>query len=131
MTYTIDFTTTLKALNSNQRLHHHQRARLTRDWRQLGAELMRGQKIPALQRARIVATISFPDRRRRDAANWYPTIKALVDGMVADYGLLPDDDHTHLLGPDMRIGPVSGAGIRWRIDVYDLSTESDDTSEEA
>jgi len=42
---------------------------------------------------------------RRDPANWYPSFKACVDGLV-DAGVLNDDDHAHVIGPDMRIGPV-------------------------
>jgi hypothetical protein len=36
-----------------------------------------------------------------DPANFSLTAKAVVDGFV-DYGLIPDDDSKHLLGPDMR-----------------------------
>ena len=53
-------------------------------------------------------------RRARDGNNWADTAKALIDGMVTGprvagrpipqwRGLLPDDDHRHLIGPDMRI----------------------------
>ena len=52
--------------------------------------------------AHCVATLTWRDRRRRDAHNIMPTIKACVDGVVAA-GLLPDDDDTHLTGPDLRV----------------------------
>jgi hypothetical protein len=45
----------------------------------------------------------FPDHRRRDPANWAPTAKAVIDGLV-DAKVFTDDDHKHLIGPDMRIG---------------------------
>jgi crossover junction endodeoxyribonuclease RusA len=93
-------------LNSNQRLHWAQRARLTAHWRELAAALARQAKVPALARAHVLAAYLPPDRRRRDPANLYPTVKALVDGLV-DAGVLPDDDATHLDGPDMRLGEPS------------------------
>lgn len=58
-------------------------------------------RAPRLRRARLVVTVDFPDRRRRDPHNFTPTAKAIVDGLV-DAGVLPDDDHRHLAGPDMR-----------------------------
>lgn len=46
-------------------------------------------------------TLVWADNRRRDPGNWYPTAKAIVDGLV-DAGILIDDDHTKVVGPDMR-----------------------------
>jgi hypothetical protein len=51
----------------------------------------------------IIARCHATDARRRDVGNLYPSAKALVDGLV-DYGLIPDDDDRHLIGPDMRRG---------------------------
>lgn len=54
------------------------------------------------QRARIVLTFRFPDRRRHDTPNLYSYVgKPIVDGLV-DARLLPDDDDHHVIGPDMR-----------------------------
>lgn len=58
--------------------------------------------------------------RRRDPANWYPSFKALLDGLV-DQGVLQDDDHTRLVGPDMRIGEVA-AGSRLALHIRDLGS---------
>lgn len=51
-----------------------------------------------------VAWLSFPTTRRRDSANFQGAIKPIIDGIVSA-GLLPDDDITHLVGPDIRIDP--------------------------
>ncbi len=61
--------------------------------------------LPKLRRAHILAELRFGDNRRRDPHNYYPTLKAIVDGLV-DYGLLPDDSHEYLIGPDVRYGPI-------------------------
>jgi hypothetical protein len=52
---------------------------------------------------------------RVDPANYYPTFKACVDGIV-DAAVIADDDSTRLIGPDMRRGPaVKGGQIVLRI----------------
>ena len=52
--------------------------------------------------AHLTARLTYRDRRRRDDHNIMPTLKACVDGVVAA-GLLPDDNHKHLVGPDIRV----------------------------
>lgn len=103
--WTIALPAGLTLMNSNQRLHHHQRHGLTKVLRTAGWTAARNAKIPHLEHAYAVGILCPPDRGRRDPANWYPSFKALVDGCV-DAGVLEDDDSTRLLGPDMRIGPV-------------------------
>lgn len=58
---------------------------------------------PRIERARRLVTLHYPDKRRRDAENYRPTVKALQDGMVRA-GLLPDDDDEHVL--DIGIQPA-------------------------
>jgi len=110
----------LKLLNSNQRPHHRVRADITRALRAAAMNAcsenptMRDALItagsgPLLQRAYILGVLHPPSRRRADPANWYPSFKAAVDGVI-DAGVLEDDDHTRLVGPDMRIGPIVKGG---------------------
>lgn len=112
--YTIALEPGLKLLNANQRPHHRKRAEITRELRgaavravtenrDLTAALEAAKPGPLLERAHILAILHPPTSGRRDPANWYPSFKAAVDGLV-DAGLLEDDDHTRLLGPDMRLG---------------------------
>lgn len=96
----------LPLLNSNQRLHHHERASWTRQIRQTAFIMARNAKLPKLNRVYVVCYVAFGDRRKRDPGNWYPSAKAAVDGSLVDSGVIPDDDHTHLIGPDMRLGDV-------------------------
>lgn len=94
-------------LTANGRVHWRVRAARTRYWRSLTLLQARSRLNTGtwqrLQSARIEIRLDWPDARRRDPANWAPTAKAIVDGLV-DAGLLPDDDHTHLTGPDLRRG---------------------------
>lgn len=89
-------------ISANDHRSWQRRHRLTRQWRTSAAFVCRTSRPARLERARIVATALVPNARRRDSSNLAPTAKACVDGFV-DAGLLVDDDHTRLDGPDMRI----------------------------
>ncbi|MFE5630631.1 hypothetical protein [Streptomyces sp. NPDC056543] len=110
----------LKLLNANQRLHYRVRAEATDRIRTaamnacsedptMRAALVLAGDQPLLRHAYILGVLHPPSRRRADPANWYPSFKAAVDGIV-DAGVLEDDDHTRLVGPDMRIGPITPGG---------------------
>ena len=92
-------------LNVNQR-HKRRPSGTIKAWRQAALVYARQAKLPRLQRAHILAELRFHNRVRRDTGNYYPTIKACVDGLVTDYGLLPDDSTAYLIGPDLRLGDV-------------------------
>ena len=116
----------LELLNANQRLHHHKRAKITAALRGAAmravteqADLMTAlaaAKPGALfQRVHILGIVHPTKRGRFDPPNWYPSFKAAIDGLV-DAGLLEDDDHTRVAGPDMRPGlPVKGGQIELHI----------------
>jgi hypothetical protein len=111
---TITLPAGLDLLNSNQRLHHAPRGKLTATIRAAAHEAVTEDKRlmdalaaakpgPLYERVHVLGILHPPKNDRRDPANWYPSFKAAVDGLV-DAGLLEDDDHTRLLGPDMRLG---------------------------
>lgn len=91
-------------INANHRMHWAPKAALTNNWRARARALAQVHKLPLMTRAHITATVHKTTGRSYDVANLYPTIKAVIDGLVTDYGLLPDDDNAHLTGPDMRAG---------------------------
>lgn len=111
-TWRIELTPRTVLLTANQTMHFRKRGEIVKALRHTGWALARAAKIPHLERAHIFYVL-HPDTktRRRDPGNWSPTAKALVDGIV-DAGVLPDDNHKHLLGPDPRIGtPVPGSQL--------------------
>jgi hypothetical protein len=114
-------------LNANQRTDLRRQTPDRRAWRDAGQIYARQAKLPRLHRAHIVAELCFADARHRDVHNLYPTIKAVVDGLI-DYGLLPDDSHHYLVGPDLRYGPrvakrLGGLSGEVRLTIYDLTEE--------
>lgn len=93
-------------LTANGRYHWATRARATKALRERAhAEALRHK--PLQTPVHAVATIRYKTNGRADPANAAPTVKALIDGIV-DGGLIPDDDHTHLIGPDFRRGEAHG-----------------------
>lgn len=91
--------------SANSRPHWRRRAELTRQWRNAAHARATAAGIPPLRRAHVFVEWLPPDLRRRDPANIAPAAKACVDGLV-DAGVLPDDDATHLTGPDLRLGEL-------------------------
>lgn len=72
----------------NQRLHWARKARETKDIRR--AAFLLSRHIPDLDKCGVRMIWTVPDRRRRDAENTMPTLKALCDGLV-DAEIVPDD----------------------------------------
>jgi hypothetical protein len=108
--WTITLPAGLELLNANDRdAHWARRKRLAAALREATGWLARAQRIPRLGCAHIAAAYEPPDRRRRDPANWQPSFKACVDGLI-DAGVLADDDSKHVMGPDPRLGPVFPRG---------------------
>ena len=95
----------LPVMNSNHRPHWTVKAGQTKAWRDMAYWTALNVLAPYSpdEQVHITATFHRPTARKYDPANWYPTVKAVIDGLV-DAGILVDDDHAHVLGPDMRAG---------------------------
>lgn len=96
-----------KILNSNNAYKHWaNRSGPAKFLRELGqAEAVNLRKF---KRAKVDVIVSYPDRRKRDCQNLYPTMKSFVDGLVDNEGngtqalgkgILPDDNDAYLSGP--------------------------------
>lgn len=112
--FVIELPAGMTLLNANRQLHYKDRMKRTAKLRAAAREAV--SECPSLldaidaakpgfpfQRAHILGVVHPNSDGRRDPANWYPSFKAAVDGLV-DAGLFEDDDHTRVLGPDMRLG---------------------------
>ena len=89
--------TTLKhgnqMISANDRMHFRVKSQLTQFLRRLSDN--RTWSRPVYTRKNpctITIDVQPPTSRRMDAPNWYPTVKALIDGLV-DSGLLSDDNN--------------------------------------
>jgi hypothetical protein len=95
--YSIRLPPGTKLLTSNQRYHWRTRAKVTKDIRVLSREIARREGIPALGKIRVRGIFYYHDNRRRDPGNWYPSLKAMIDGAAVDAGVIIDDDDKHLI----------------------------------
>ncbi|MCT1366607.1 hypothetical protein M4D50_01145 [Rothia sp. p3-SID1597] len=113
----------LRWINANQKQHWGDSSPQVRSWRAAAAQAAKDQAIPALQYAEIHGYIIKTTARRYDPTNLAPTMKAIVDGLVTNYGLLPDDDYKHLDGPHVHHGMIDRTGPE-RIEVRIFDKEN-------
>lgn len=70
---------------------------------------------PVFDRVRVLCVVCYPKGvDRADPGNFSHTVKALVDGLTMA-GYWPDDDSTHVQGPDYRRGPNNPKRGIWTI----------------
>jgi crossover junction endodeoxyribonuclease RusA len=120
ITYTVALPAGLPLLNANRSRREHWATvrRTAKAIREAAHVVARSQRIPLIERARIVYVIHpTPQTRKRDPGNWAESAKAAVDGLV-DAGLFEDDNSQHVVGPDPRLGePVKGGQLVLHIEV--------------
>ena len=78
-------------LSSNVNLHWTERAKRVKVIRDMGIVMGRTVRTK-LHQATCEVEVTWPDKRRRDAANLYPTCKAAIDGFIDAELLLDDSD---------------------------------------
>lgn len=94
-------------INANDRVHWSKKATRTRAWREAAHWHAKAAREGQFPRAHVEVTLYFADKnRRRDAGNYAPTIKAVIDGLVAG-GVLADDSDEFMVGPDIRCGTTA------------------------
>lgn len=97
-------------LTANGRYHWAVKAKRTKLLRSKTA-LLAKRLTPITGIVHATAYVAYPRGGRVDVANSYPTIKACVDGLV-DAGVIEDDSHKYLIGPDMRVDtPTKTKGL--------------------
>lgn len=99
-------------LNANQRMNHHQKANITKLWREAALEAVKAKR-PEKSRSKwfIAAMIHLPRNVSYDAMNYAPSAKAILDGIVSDYGFLPDDSNDYVVGPLCIKGTTASDGF--------------------
>lgn len=77
-------------INAERSMHYQTRSRRVHAIREATAQAAADVHAVATP-VSIRAHMQWADSRVRDSSNWFPTIKAMVDGLV-DAGVLPADD---------------------------------------
>lgn len=100
--YTFTFPQPDKLMNLNDRSHWAVRRRQVKAWREAAAwHALQLPKVARPMAGPVLVDIALPVRRngRRDAHNFMPTCKAIIDGLV-DAGVVPDDSTRYLATRD-------------------------------
>lgn len=95
-----------KPMTANERVHWRAWSARVKTWRNTAAMTVpRKYRRANLGYSQVIVTIPVVGNRRRDPHNWYPTVKAVVDGLV-DAGVFADDDEKHLevASPALAVG---------------------------
>lgn len=97
-------------ISANDRLHFAVKMKLTEYLRKLAQTQAQAQDhfqqaiySPA-HPCHVTVTIAPPTNRRMDPPNWYPTVKALIDGLT-DAGLWTDDNRSVIESMTFICGP--------------------------
>jgi Holliday junction resolvase RusA-like endonuclease len=91
-------------LAQNDRRHWRQQHRDFQAAKEQAQWAIRAARLPTVQRAEITLHYRVPDRRRRDADGPAPTLKAVLDALVAEH-VLPDDSSDHVPRVAIEIHP--------------------------
>lgn len=97
-------------LNSNDRMHYIVKSQITEYLRTLSCQMVSidndKEQYNEDNPCDVVITVHPPTKRRIDAPNFYPTIKALIDGMT-DAGLWSDDNNHIIKSMTFVLGDVT------------------------
>lgn len=109
-------------ISSNDRLCPHVKAELTAHLRKLSAEIAHSADnhpeqpvFSDVHPCHIGIIICPPTKRRMDAPNWYPTVKALIDGLT-DAGVF-DDDNNKVIRSTTFIPGIVTTNKKYRIEI--------------
>ena len=97
-------------ISSNDRLHYQKKAKLTAHLRLLARlETIGKVNVPFSPKKPCGVNVTFlaPTERKYDPPNFYPTIKALIDGMT-DAKVWTDDNHEVIKYMKFEHGGLSG-----------------------
>lgn len=106
-------------LNANDRPHWTQKAKITAFLRATAAKKGQEYNCTPYSKKRpcgLVVTIYAPTKRRLDPPNFYPTIKALVDGLT-DAGIWTDDNSEVIKYMTFKRGELSGIAGKYIIEL--------------
>ncbi|RRN50482.1 hypothetical protein EI220_06625 [Streptococcus suis] len=106
-------------LNANDRMNWAQKAKITAYLRHIAfLKVSEGKYTTHTKKhpCGLLVTIYAPTKRRMDPPNFYPTVKALIDGMT-DAGIWTDDNHEVIKFMTFEYGGLSGLKDKYRIEI--------------
>ncbi len=130
-TYRLVLPWTRPPLTANQRLHHHEEARLKRETRETVAWLATTAKIPAGNHITAQLVWAPGDHKKRDEDNLYPTFKVCCDALakgprkdLVGLDLVPDDSPEWFTKKAPRIEPPPHPSGMWLVITVEQAEEA-------
>lgn len=109
---TMPLSFTRPPLSMNQRMHWAQKAKLTKTIRHEAATRARAMRWGPYPHVTVTLHYRPRDKRRRDADNIVPVLKALCDGLV-DAKVVTDDTPDLMTKTMPTIHPAEGPAAMW------------------
>lgn len=103
-------------ISANDRLHFHVKAEITAYLRALAGKEEMTEHYSPENPCDVIVTLYSPTKRASDPPNYYPTVKALLDGLT-DAGLWTDDNYHIINLLAFKYGGLSGVKGTYRIDI--------------
>lgn len=110
-------------LNANDSYRHwSDKSKKVKAWRRAGRLAVADAGLPTgLPRLQVDCFVIKPAQNNYDPANWAPTAKAVLDGLI-DYGLAEDDNRRFVTGPFMHEGGPGDDALKVRVTVLASSS---------
>jgi crossover junction endodeoxyribonuclease RusA len=121
--YRIEYPPKTKLITSNGREHWRTRAKITRELRALAKEVAKEGEIPRMERVHVLGILHYPDNRRRDPGNWYPSVKAMIDGGLVDSKILADDSDRYVVFDGIHRGDPNIKGGQLILEITEAEDE--------
>lgn len=116
----ISFDAPDRPLNMNDRLHWARKAERVRNWRTRAMIAARQAGVLNVGPSVVLVTLSVSTAGRRDPSNWYPTVKAIVDGFT-DAGAWPDDDSTNVATLEPKLVKRKGSLVEVELSAWNAA----------
>ncbi|HEV2355447.1 MAG TPA: hypothetical protein VGR89_14460 [Puia sp.] len=84
----------------------------------MAKELAIRGKIPKMARVHTRGYLHYHDKRKRDPGNWYPSYKAVIDGVV-DAGVIRDDSDEFLIFDGIHRGMPNIRGNQLVVEIWE------------
>lgn len=113
-----------EVISSNDRLFHHVKAELTAHLRALSGQETPTHFYDEENPCFVLVEVHPPTKRRMDPPNFYPTVKALLDGLT-DAGQWSDDNSKVIDCLSFRPGKLSGVKGHYTFSIYIYPAKED------
>jgi Holliday junction resolvase RusA-like endonuclease len=105
-------------LNNYMHVHHHALNAAKKNYKALLAEQI--LRLPKMKKAEIGYVLYPKTKRKTDIGNVIAIHKKFFEDAMVEFGIIPDDDYTHIVGSYESFGAVDKENPRVEIRVLEI-----------